>query len=227
MIGGLFVSSHKKLKAGRSDKSKAESKTTGFPGSSAYGFSPTSACLLTASPRFSNLLPSSPPMKKPKSSNTDAPLNQGEVLEIAAEATLQVRSRALKWGLAPAKCLTPEDHWPGVMHLGVEMDGEIVAVATFFAEDLPGQTGKGARLRQMGVLPSHRGLGLGEKLISAGIEKLHHQRFDYLWCNARRLAYGFYEAQGMTFISGEFEVSGVGPHRQMLLALPKPSVRVH
>lgn len=161
-------------------------------------------------------------MKRPKSSNTDPALTRGRVREVTAEDTLRVRSLALKWGLAPARCLLPDDHAPGVFHLGVELDGQVVAVATFLPENLPDLSGKGFRLRQMGVLPSLRRLHLGERLVAAGVERLRQQGVEYLWCNARRIAYEFYEAQGMAFRSGEFEVPGVGPHRQMIRQIGPP-----
>lgn len=136
---------------------------------------------------------------------------------IHPEQTLLVRSRALKFGLSPAECLLPTDFHAGVFHVGyTAADGIIAGVATFAPENLPDYVGSGYRLRQMGVLPEYRRQHIGEALVQYGEARIAKQGVEYLWFNARRIAYPFYESLGFAYISGEFELAGIGPHRQML-----------
>ena len=108
----------------------------------------------------------------------------------------------------------------GAFHLGFWKKQQIVAVSSFFPVGLETYEGKGYRLRQMGVLPHHQGEGLGRKVLEKGLIHLQTELDTaYLWCNARRIAYPFYERLGMSYISEEFDVPNIGPHRRMIIQL--------
>jgi hypothetical protein len=53
------------------------------------------------------------------------------------------------------------------------------------------------------------------------VAQLRAYEIDYLWFNARRVAYDFYASLGALFISGEFEMPGIGPHRRMVYRISK------
>jgi ribosomal protein S18 acetylase RimI-like enzyme len=71
----------------------------------------------------------------------------------------------------------------------------------------------------MATLESYRGKGLGNKLLNFAIVYLRGQKVNYLWCNARKAAFGFYLALGFEFISAEYEIPGIGPHKKMYLKI--------
>ena len=43
-----------------------------------------------------------------------------------------------------------------------------------------------------------------------------------LWCDAREVAFGFYERLGFGFMNEMYELPDVGPHRTMALVLSSP-----
>lgn len=139
---------------------------------------------------------------------------------VSAYDTLYVRSMALFGGRSIYENVLPEDDMNGCIHTGWEQSQQIVAVASYFPKSLDDYKGKGYQLRQMGVLPPFQGKGLGKKLLLNGIKHLISQTgSQYLWCNARRIAYGFYEEMGFQFVSEEFEVPNIGAHKKMIYRL--------
>ena len=141
------------------------------------------------------------------------------VLPIPLEETLAVRSIALRNGKPFSACVLTEDQMDTAFHLGYRKDDHIVGVASFYEIGLPTQTGKGVQLRRRGVLPEYRGQHIGKAILTFGIEKLRQEGYDFLWCNAREVAYAFYEAVGFRYISDEFEIGDIGTHRRMLFLL--------
>jgi ribosomal protein S18 acetylase RimI-like enzyme len=102
-------------------------------------------------------------------------------------------------------------------HLGGFEAGRLVAIASLYEEPLPDHPGAGWHLRGMAVAPEFQNQGVGGRLLDHALDLLarEHQA-DYVWCNARRVACGFYLGHGFEFISGEFEIPGIGPHRRMV-----------
>lgn len=106
------------------------------------------------------------------------------------------------------------------MHIGYEEEGQIVGVASFYPQTLEDRVGKGFRLRLMGVLTAYHRRGIGAKILLEGIRIVKKEKgASYLWCNSRKVAYAFYEALGFVYISKEFEIPVIGPHRKMILEL--------
>lgn len=135
---------------------------------------------------------------------------------ISLEETLSLRSRVLRNGqIAPANCINEGDDQPDTFHTGWKENGQILGIATFMRENLEGESGQGFRLRGMAVAPEYQGRGLGAKVLELGMEKLKSEGINYLWCNARKVAYDFYVRQGFEFLSEEFEIAGIGPHKVM------------
>ena len=114
-------------------------------------------------------------------------------------------------------------------HLGYFNDGEektALGIASFYKEPLDNYEGNGWRLRGMAVDQSGQGKGLGTKLLTHGTNLLKEVHGStYLWCDARRVAYNFYQAFGFIYISDEFLIPGIGPHRKMLLRLTVPNTK--
>ena len=75
------------------------------------------------------------------------------------------------------------------------------------------------RLRVMGTLPEVRGQGAGAAIVRYAANWSREQGALWLWCDAREVAFPFYERMGFKFISDGYNVPEIGPHRMMALKL--------
>lgn len=141
------------------------------------------------------------------------------VKHITAAETLPLRSKVLRNGLDWEKCIFPTDDIENGFHLGCFVDDRLISIATFFPEDYPDQRLGGVRLRGMATDPEFAGKGYGAELINFAVEELRSKNASYIWCNARKIAVGFYDKLGFTIISDEFDVPGIGPHFNMIKQL--------
>ncbi len=131
--------------------------------------------------------------------------------------TLAVRAAILRPYLTAEENLLPEDSESDAFHLAYRKGEETIGVASYYVRQLAPYEGIGYRLRQMGVLASYQNTGIGAEIMRKGFEVLHQRGADYLWCDARKIAFGFYEKQGMQIIGEEFHVPNVGPHKHMII----------
>ena len=74
----------------------------------------------------------------------------------------------------------------------------------------------------MGTLPEVRGQGAGAALIAGALDEVVRREKSVLWCDAREVAFGFYERLGFGFMNEMYELPDVGPHRTMALVLSSP-----
>lgn len=139
---------------------------------------------------------------------------------ITAEQTLPLRSQVLRNGLPESECIFDHDLYPSTFHLGYFEDDRLVSILTCMQEN-HGKLPKSAyRLRGMATAPDSRCKGYAGKLLLAAMEHLRdHLHIDYLWFNARVVAFPFYESLGFEFMSDEFEIAEIGPHREMFKLL--------
>ena len=136
-----------------------------------------------------------------------------------AEEVLPLRSKVLRNGKPLAECSFDGDRDENTFHLAEIIDKEIICVATFHSQPHPNFAGNAYQLRGMATAEHHRGKGIGNQVLNFGIVYLRGKQIRYLWCNARKAAYSFYFGQGFEFISEEFEISEIGPHRTMYLKI--------
>ena len=140
---------------------------------------------------------------------------------ITADQTLPLRSLVLRGGLPESECIFDHDTLPTTFHLGYfDENNELTCILTCM-KDNHGKIPKVAyRLRGMATHPNHRRKGHAAELLNAAIQHLKNQLgIDYLWFNARTVAFPFYEALGFEYISDEFDIPGIGPHREMFKLL--------
>ncbi len=140
---------------------------------------------------------------------------------IAADETLPLRSLQLRDGWALERCRFESDLMPGAMHLGVIVDDEPVCILSLHPQAHEKLAGLSYQLRGMATHPDFTGKGYGKQLVRHAVNLVSDQGADFIWCNARRNAYPFYEKQDFKYMSEEFEIPTAGPHRQMYLTLTK------
>jgi len=114
------------------------------------------------------------------------------------------------------ECGIDVDDKEGTFHVGVFKDGEVVSVGTFLIQnnkffDEESQY----RLRAMATSPKVRGEGFGQQLIGFAINELQNRDVKMLWCDARKIALGFYQKNGFTVIGDYYDVPKIGPHKLM------------
>lgn len=139
---------------------------------------------------------------------------------ITADDVLSIRNTVLREGkLTLEQCRLPTDEVDGAFHLGYFEGDELVCIASFHPEIYGQYTNRGYQLRGMATLESHRSKSLGNQLLNFAIVYLRGQKANYVWCNARKKALGFYQNMGFEIISEEFEVPNIGPHHVMYLKI--------
>ncbi|WP_022829316.1 GNAT family N-acetyltransferase [Sphingobacterium paucimobilis] len=139
---------------------------------------------------------------------------------ITAEQTLQLRSLVLRGSLPTTECMFDHDLYPTTFHMGYYEGDDLVCILTCMQEN-HGKLPKSAyRLRGMATAPEGRRKGYAAQLLGAAMEHLRSQlHIEYLWFNARVIAFPFYEALGFEYMSDEFDIPGIGPHREMFKML--------
>lgn len=138
---------------------------------------------------------------------------------ITPQETLAIRSTVLRDGADFKFCIFDGDSDESSFHLGYFIEEELVSVASFHGQERAGFPGKGYQLRGMATKLSHQGKGIGNQLVNFAIVYLRGQKVNYLWCNARKVAFRFYSGLGFEFISEEFEIPNIGPHKAMYLKI--------
>lgn len=139
---------------------------------------------------------------------------------LTAAQTLPLRSSVLRNSLPLEECIFDNDNSPTTFHLGYFIDEQLICVLTCMKEN-HGKLAKDAyRLRGMATHPDFRKKGIAAQLLQAAIEHLKSQlAIEYLWFNARIIALPFYEKLGFEYMSDEFEIPGIGPHKEMFKLL--------
>lgn len=138
---------------------------------------------------------------------------------ISTEETLALRSAVLREGMEHALCRFEGDDDQNTFHLGFYKNADLICIGSFHKQSKEGYGAEGYQLRGMATDFNYQGKGFGNQLLNFAIVYLRGQKINYLWCNARKNACRFYLGIGFEIISDEFEIIGVGPHREMYLKI--------
>ena len=146
-----------------------------------------------------------------------------EVRSITAAETLDLRHPILRAGLPRETAVFPGDERHDSHHFGAFIDGRMVGVATIHFVPLLDRPDfdPAYQIRGMATAEDARGLGVGNALIKACIDAAVAGGGQWIWCNARTPAAGFYSRHGFQIQGGLFEIPGAGPHFRMIRPLPQ------
>lgn len=140
-----------------------------------------------------------------------------EFINCSAAQTHDIRQRILRPNQPIEEMNYEGDHDPLTYHCAAIVDGEIVGVASVYNQDLPGRTPrKGWRVRGMAVDEKYRGKRYGLHILGNCISHVKSQEGEYIWCNARKEAVGFYLQEDFEVIGDEFNIDRIGPHYLMI-----------
>ncbi len=137
-----------------------------------------------------------------------------EVRQIAAVQTYPLRHKVL-WPhiLKEEDCIIDIDNREDAIHLGCFQGEELVSIGSLFQMSSSKVVAKTPyRLRAMATDPSWRGKNAGKELILFAFDLLRKRKVDVLWCDARKIAVGFYTSLGFEMLPEEYEVPRIGPH---------------
>lgn len=138
---------------------------------------------------------------------------------IGTDETLALRSEILREGIPADYCRFEGDDDKYTFHLGYYHQDELICIGSFHKQPKEGYPGEGYQLRGMATRLDYQGMGIGKQLLNFSIVYLRGQKINYIWCNARINALRFYLGLGFEIISDQFEIAGVGPHREMYLKI--------
>ena len=139
---------------------------------------------------------------------------------LKTEEILSLRNIILREGkLKPEECIFLNDDHPDTFHLGFIQNHNPICVVTFHHQNHPDYVGDAYQLRGMATALEYQGKGIGNKLVNFSIVYLRGKGVNYIWCNARQKAFKFYQSLGFEFISEEFDIPGIGPHKVMYLKI--------
>lgn len=144
-----------------------------------------------------------------------------QIREVSAEDTWPLRHQILRPNQDFEKVKYAQDFLPTTFHLAATVDGKVCGIATFEKEAHPDFLSykNSYRLRGMAVDPAVRKSGVGRRLIEQAEDKLRNQGSEFLWFNAREVAFSFYQKLGFHFHGPMFEIESIGPHKVMYKAL--------
>jgi len=121
-------------------------------------------------------------------------VSEVEIVELTACETHPLRLAVLRHDTPTKEVSFPEDGWPGVVHLGLRVDGQLVATSTWVPRELNGRSG--VQLRGMAAARHLQGTGLGGQLLDAGLARMATAGHRLVWARARDAALAFYLGHG-------------------------------
>jgi predicted GNAT family N-acyltransferase len=133
---------------------------------------------------------------------------------VDVERILDLRHRVLRQGLPASSARFDGDLDEGTRHYAAFDDERVVCCLTL----LPSTWGDAPawQLRGMATEPEFQGTGIGSALVRYATADALALHPDWVfWCNARRVAVGFYARHGWVSASEEFDIPTAGPHRRM------------
>ena len=162
--------------------------------------------------------------------------NSIRVVRVSPQDVRVLRHRVL-WPhkARPEDCVIDIDESPVAIHLGAFISddvpwgieipgvkGALVGACSLFHQhctrtSVPWEEGEDVRLRVMGTLHEVRGWGAGAALIARAAEEVRLAGRRVLWCDAREVAFGFYERMGFGYFNEAYDIPEIGPHRTMAL----------
>ena len=141
-----------------------------------------------------------------------------DVVEIEASETYDLRRSLLRDGTASDQVEFDGDDLDSTFHLGVFVEGTLVAISTWMTRrypDLPGHPAH--QLRGMATVSAARGTGVSDELLVAGMVRCGEAGSTLVWARARVAALSFYRRHGFETRGHEYVDLTTGlPHHDIV-----------
>jgi GNAT superfamily N-acetyltransferase len=128
--------------------------------------------------------------------------NDPVVIELTAEGTHDLRRAVLRHDTPTKDVVFPEDELPGTWHLGLTIDGDVVATSTWVPR--PYEGAPAVQLRGMATARHLQGQGHGGLLVEAGCLRARSDGATVVWARARDAALVFYQRHGFDVVGDGF-----------------------
>lgn len=144
-----------------------------------------------------------------------------ELVDLRPEDTHALRRAVLRTGTPSDEVVFDGDELDTTFHLGIHLDGVIVAISTWVQRPYPDRPGdRGFQLRGMATVDALRGSGLGARLLDAGIDRCRDAGAVLVWARAREAALHFYERHGFVAVGlGYVDLTTALPHHDVVREL--------
>ncbi|MEQ1702029.1 MAG: GNAT family N-acetyltransferase [Ilumatobacteraceae bacterium] len=145
-------------------------------------------------------------------------MSEPEIVELTPEQTHPLRLAVLRFDTPTKEVVFPEDTWPGALHLGLHLDGALVATSSWVPREHDGAPA--VQLRGMATDRSLQGSGLGGVLLEAGCARHASAGVPLVWANARDAALAFYLRHGFEVVGDGFiDANTQLPHHRVVRRL--------
>ena len=143
-----------------------------------------------------------------------------EIKNVGADKIRPLRHAELRKGQDFSTTSYLRDNEPNTFHMASILDNKTVACATFYPEKTDKILAKNAyRLRGVATDINYRRKGCAKELMRASFLDLKSKGADFVWCNARLAALGFYKSIGFKIKGDLFDIDLIGPHYYMYKAI--------
>ncbi|MBB3167002.1 GNAT family N-acetyltransferase [Simiduia aestuariiviva] len=119
-----------------------------------------------------------------------------KIVHLTWEETIPIRHKVLWPNKPPAFCKIDGDET--ALHYGVEIDLELVCVASVYVDS------EGARLRKFATLAEYQNRGVGSALLKRMLEDARSSKVKRFWFDARESALAFYSRFGFVAEGARF-----------------------
>ena len=141
------------------------------------------------------------------------------VVELTSTQTHSLRLAVLRHNVPTKAVVFAEDDMPGAIHLGVTVEGQLVAISSWIPR--PYRDAPAMQLRGMATAHEFQGTGLGGLLLAAGCTRAAGVGHRVIWARARDSALGFYERHGFVVDGDGFiDAATQLPHHVVLRNIP-------
>ena len=113
-------------------------------------------------------------------------------------------------------CRYDGDFTATAFHLGGFVENHVVCILSGYEETHAMHPAKKPfRLRAMATALHLRRQGWARALLTRAEGEVLARGGDFIWLNAREVAFPFYKSMGYDFLSDMFEIEPIGPHKVM------------
>ena len=127
--------------------------------------------------------------------------------------TYEIRHSVLRKGRPIASCAMEGDNKKSTVHWGAYLGHTLVGVISLFSTPRHLSAKQNCKqIRGMAVLKNYRGKGIGKALLLCLENHAKKTATKYLWMNARKKAFAFYQDLGYSIKGNLFEIEPIGTH---------------
>ncbi len=139
-----------------------------------------------------------------------------KVEHIKTELTYPLRHLVLRQGYPIETCYFQGDDLKDTFHFALFIQNEIRCILSYYQAEHPSlKKTNSFQLRGMATHPDWQGKGLGREIIIQTLPMMKEKGAEFIWCNARVSAQGFYQKLSFQTFGEIFDIPTVGPHLVM------------